>query len=591
MRSTLLQFIAFVALGSLASAQVPSTARSVPEWVKRSDTNTQLLLDVGAKFSPEEASGRGIEAVDTEILDLKPGYRERFRAGQAEAVKILKARLVAEKDPKVAQDLRILIEATERSIKGSAITQKYYVPYFSLPRRVFFGMNVLLNAQSTPKRREAAVVRLRKYAGLEPGTTPMLDLCIASTREGLKRLGLLPPIKTLVEQELANSDTLMDGVGQLVAKYQVPGYEEPLARLKQQVAVYNDFVRRELLPKARTDFHMPPEQYRFNLAQSGIDIPPQQLAEMAHKAFGEYQAQMESVAAQVAKAQGFASTDYRDVIRDLKKEQLVGEAIVPHYENRLKNIEEIIQREHLVTLPNRPAQIRLATAAETAANPVPQMMPPRLIGNQGEHGTFVLPLNLPPASGENAETLRYNDFTFGAASWTLIAHEVRPGHELQFDAMVEHGVSQARVIYALNGVNAEGWGLYAEWVLQPYMPLDGQLISLQFRLLRAARAFLDPELQSGKLTREQALAILERDVVLSQSMATQEVDRYTLVGPGQAPAYFYGFTKLLELRGDVERLQGKNFNQQKFHDTILSEGLLPPNLLHKAVYQDLGLKQ
>ena len=60
--------------------------------------------------------------------------------------------------------------------------------------------------------------------------------------------------------------------------------------------------------------------------------------------------------------------------------------------------------------------------------------------------------------------------------------------------MVEAGLSLARGLFAFNSVNTEGWGLYSEAVMLPYMPLDGQLISLQARLHRAARAFLDPEL-------------------------------------------------------------------------------------------------
>jgi hypothetical protein len=35
----------------------------------------------------------------------------------------------------------------------------------------------------------------------------------------------------------------------------------------------------------------------------------------------------------------------------------------------------------------------------------------------------------------------------------------------------------------------------------PHMPPDGQLVSLQFRLMRAARAFLDPELHMGRVSR------------------------------------------------------------------------------------------
>jgi uncharacterized protein (DUF885 family) len=119
--------------------------------------------------------------------------------------------------------------------------------------------------------------------------------------------------------------------------------------------------------------------------------------------------------------------------------------------------------------------------------------------------------------------------------------------------------------------------------MQPYEPPEGQLIALQNRLLRAARAFLDPELQLGKIQREDAKKILMTDVVLSDAMATQEADRYTFLAPGQAPSYFYGYTLLMGLRQDVEKQLGSKFNQQEFHDFILSQGLIPIHMLEREV--------
>jgi uncharacterized protein (DUF885 family) len=210
------------------------------------------------------------------------------------------------------------------------------------------------------------------------------------------------------------------------------------------------------------------------------------------------------------------------------------------------------------------------------------MQPPRLLGNHGERGTFVLPLNVP----SNGKMQNVDDFTFDAASWTLTAHEARPGHELQFDSIVERGVSIARAVFAFNSTNVEGWGLYAEWVMKPYMPLDGQLISLQHRMMRAARAFLDPELHMGKVTPAEALRVLKEDVVLSDAMANQEVERYTFRSPGQACSYFYGYSKLMELRAETEKLMGPKFNVKEYHDFILSQGLLPPALLRNAVLSE-----
>jgi uncharacterized protein (DUF885 family) len=217
------------------------------------------------------------------------------------------------------------------------------------------------------------------------------------------------------------------------------------------------------------------------------------------------------------------------------------------------------------------------------------MSPPPLLHNTGQKGEFVLPLNVPSATGGEAD--KYDDFTFDAVAWTMTAHEARPGHELQFDSMLEHGVSLARALYAFNSTNVEGWGLYAEWVMQPYEPVDGQLLTLQLRLLRDARAFLDSELQAGTVTQEQAQKVLENDVVLSHAFATEEVERFTFRSPGQANSYFYGYTKLLQLRKDTEAALGKKFDQKKFHDFLLAQGLLPPDLMREAVMKEFVASQ
>ena len=149
--------------------------------------------------------------------------------------------------------------------------------------------------------------------------------------------------------------------------------------------------------------------------------------------------------------------------------------------------------------------------------------------------------------------------------------------------MVERGVSLARSLFAFNSVNVEGWALYAEAEMKPYEPLDGQLFALQARLQRAARAFIDPMLNLGLMTRERAHDILTQDVGLSEAMTKQEVDRYTFRSPGQATAYFYGYIRLMELRTATEVALGPKFNRQAFNDFVIGQGLLPPPLLEKAV--------
>jgi uncharacterized protein (DUF885 family) len=575
--------VLFAVCSSAAPAQTEAAPKDQKEWIKRSNEYAQLLLKVQAKYAPEFAGRQGVEGLDDQVSQFPANRREQQKADARAALEQLRKALATEKDPLVKQDLQIMIKASEQNLRGQAMDEKYDMPYFSVAQLVFGGLRALLDDQVPQERRKSALVRLRKYAGVEPGYEPITEQAKARSIEWRKP-GQLGPAKVQVETDLARADFFINGIAQLFDKYKIDGYQEAFAKLKQQLTDYNAWVKQEILPKARTDFRLPPEEYAFSLEQFGIDIPQEQLTAMAHKAFTDYQQEMQEIAAKIAKEHGWKSTDYRDVIRELKKDQLVGEAILPQYEQTLKKIEEIIRQQRLVTLPERPARIRLASAAETAQQPAAHMDPPPLLNNTGQQGTFVLPLNVPTAPG-SAETKKIDDFTYTASTWTLVAHEARPGHELQFDSMVERGVSLARSLYAFNSTNVEGWGLYSEYITKPYMPLDGQLISLQLRLMRAARAFLDPELQSGKVKPEDAMRVLTQDVVLSEAFANTEVERYTFRAPGQATSYFYGYTRLLELRKDVEAKMGTKFDAMKFHDFILSQGLLPPDLLRKAVME------
>jgi uncharacterized protein (DUF885 family) len=76
---------------------------------------------------------------------------------------------------------------------------------------------------------------------------------------------------------------------------------------------------------------------------------------------------------------------------------------------------------------------------------------------------------------------------------------------------------------------------------------------------------------------------MEQDVVLSHAFAQEEVERFTYRMPGQANSYFYGYVKLLALRKEAEAALGTKFDQKQFHDFILAQGLLPPDLMREAV--------
>jgi uncharacterized protein (DUF885 family) len=554
-----------------------------PAWVATSNNYTKMLLEVEMKHSPESGSGEGLSEFDTKIGQPTFADEDQLRHENEQILVKLKSAAAEKQEKEVAQDLQILIRRMELNFREEDYRRAHVVPFLNASGAAYGGLHILLDDQTATERRPATVVRIREYAGLGNGYKPITEIFKQRVLEQMAKPNMTYPARNQIETELGRNSHYMEDVARLCQKYELKGWQEPLEILKKQLADYDAWTRTNVLPKARTDFRLPPEQYALNLEDFGIDIPPDQLTAMAHKAFTETQAEMQAVAVKIAKERNLPSSDYRDVIRELKNKQLIGDAILLFYENRLKEIEAIIRDKQLVTLPERPAKIRIASAAETVQQPAPHMQPPPFLHNTGQKGVFVLPLNIPAAPGEKAD--QYDDFAYDAASWTLTAHEARPGHELQFDSMLEHGISIARVNYAFNSTNVEGWGLYSEYITKPYMPLDGQLISLQLMLLRAARAFLDPELQSGKVQPDEAYRVLEKEVCLSHAFAEEEVERFTYRSPGQANSYFYGYTKLLALRADTEKALHGKLNVKAFHDFILAQGLLPPDLMRQAVME------
>ncbi|MGB7739779.1 MAG: DUF885 domain-containing protein [Steroidobacteraceae bacterium] len=570
--------VAAVLFATTAQAQQPAQQ---PAWITESNANAQPLLELLAKYVPEAASNWGVDGHDAEVTDLKPGVDQRFEADAERVATALEAKLPSTTDRQVKQDLQILI-ATARDQKAtSALTTRLMLPYADIPNMLFGSFQALLDPRVDRSRYPAALERLRKYTGREPGYEPITKLAQDRSTERFGETGLTGPWTAEVEQNLGNSQRYLQGIRDLFVKSGLKGYEKDLKTLASQVTGYDAWVRKEILPRARKTNLLPPEIYADNLKNVGVKMEPQALINRAVVGFMQTRDEMQSLARIIAKERGLASSDYKDVMRALKQQSIPNDRLLPTYNARLAAIEEIVRREHLITLPEREAVIRLATEAESAAQPAPHLSPPRLIGNTGEPAEFILPLENPNA----APGSKMDDFKFDAITWTLTAHEARPGHELQFAKMTEVGVSIPRAVFAFNSANVEGWALYAESFLKPYLPLEGQMGALQMRLMRAARAFLDPMVNLGQITPDAAKKFLMNEVLLSEPMAKQEADRYSFLSPGQATSYFYGYEKQLGIRARAELQLGGKFDVQSYHDFVISQGLVPPELLEQAVME------
>lgn len=576
------------ASGQTAQAQSPS-AQTVREAtpaasVARSDGFAESLLEVMRQFDPEEAASIGVVAAESSVGDVRPDAEARAEQAYRDLEKRFTRLATDEADVEAKADLAILADAcaqrADAHAKGdpSERGDRAYVP---VARSIYSSISGLLSEPVTDAHRLAASKRLKAYAGLD-GSTPLTEAAEQRLQAWLKSGEGLGPARTRLTRDIADTQTLLQGLAEDSRAAKVPDADAALKALETQLARYSTFLTEKVLPRANPDDRLTPAQYRRVLRERGIDMDPDLLAKVAREAFVETRKEAEPLLQAVAKSLGIPGADFKTVLTTLRKQQVPPAEVLSLYQRRQTEIDGLIRTHHLMTLPELPLTIRVASAAEGAMMAAPHYNMPSLMGNAGgtpgdggaNGGDFVLPA---PEASQGPRAM--DDFNSPAASWWLTAHEGHPGHALQFAAMMSQPMSLARRYFAFNSANCEGWGLYAEGLIYPHAPPEGQLAILQARLMRQAHAFLDIELNLGRITAADAHKVITDEVGMSEGWADLSIKRYTFMLPGQAPSYFFGARALEQIRNEVQAKLGRDFNLQAFNDFVLAQGLVPPTAL------------
>jgi uncharacterized protein (DUF885 family) len=168
---------------------------------------------------------------------------------------------------------------------------------------------------------------------------------------------------------------------------------------------------------------------------------------------------------------------------------------------------------------------------------------------------------------------------------TLAYHEAIPGHHTQIAIAQQLDLPSFRKASDFTAY-VEGWALYAEHLAyelgfyedDPY----GNLGRLQAEAFRAARLVVDTGLHADKWTFSEAVDFMVENTGMSENMIQGEVSRYISL-PGQATAYYIGYTKIMELRQNAMDMLGDQFSLKEFHNIILENGAMPLDILEQVV--------
>lgn len=163
----------------------------------------------------------------------------------------------------------------------------------------------------------------------------------------------------------------------------------------------------------------------------------------------------------------------------------------------------------------------------------------------------------------------------------LSLHEAVPGHHLQISIANEvDGLREFRRDVDSTAF-VEGWALYAERLgisMGLYENPYDDFGRLLYEMWRACRLVVDTGMHAFGMSRDDAIAFLQRNTALSRLNIEREIDRY-IGWPGQACGYKIGELEIRRIRSECEKRLGERFDLRAFHDHLLSAGPIPLNVL------------
>jgi len=342
---------------------------------------------------------------------------------------------------------------------------------------------------------------------------------------------------------------------------------------------YVAFLEGEVLPQARGEFAVGKDLFEEMLREDHLlDYTADELLEVGWKLLRDTRAQMETLAAKVAPGK-----TAREIIDEAKKDHPSPRELLAAYRREMERARRFVQEKGIVTIPEgETLRIRPTPPSMRPVIPYAAYMMPGPLEKKQEGTFLVTPVDRLAPRRVREEKLRGH---YRAKIPITALHEAYPGHHLQLVYANRHAKTLPRKVgSALSSLFVEGWAFYCEELMESLGFLDQpvqKLARLQDQLWRAARIVLDVSLHTGKMTVDEAIEFLVKEVGLERPNATAEVRRYT-GSPTQPMSYLIGKLEILKVIEEYKRCR-PGASLREIHDAILSCGSLPPKLLRERL--------
>jgi uncharacterized protein (DUF885 family) len=412
-----------------------------------------------------------------------------------------------------------------------------------------------------------------------------IDDTIANLRLGLAdgRVSSAEKVRRVVEQLDAELAKPLESWSMSTPSWgeQFPVQQRELAavvreQIEPAVVRLRDFLRDEVLPKARTDKEglaaLPDGDacYRASILNHvGLEMTPEELHQLGLAEIARTDTELAALGKKVLGAPDLAATIAK--LRDDKQLYFgTREEILKSAQHALDRANAAVPK-YFSVLPKVACVMREIPDYEAPYSTIAYYRQPHYDGTKpGEYFVNTYKPETRPR------------FELEALTW----HESVPGHHLQIAIAQELGALPA--FRKLDGSTAfvEGWALYTERLADEmglYSSDLDRLGKLSYDAWRASRLVVDTGIHAMGWSRQQAEEFMRAHTALTAINIANEVDRY-IGWPGQALAYKVGQLKILALRKEAEDALGKKFDVKAFHEVVLGAGAVTLPVLEERVH-------
>lgn len=334
--------------------------------------------------------------------------------------------------------------------------------------------------------------------------------------------------------------------------------------------------------QAKASFALGEGKYRIMLKlNEALDLPPNELL-----AIGMAQLRAEQQAfAQAARVVN-PRLSPQAVFRQIQQEHPTANDLIHFTRQSCEAIRQFVVAKQLVTVPSEVRAKVVATPpfllGATAAMDTPGAFE---MPQAGEAYYYITPPSARWTPQQQAEWLTmFNRYTIEMIS----IHEAYPGHYVQFLQLKQSKVSKLRKLFGSYAF-IEGWAHYTEQMMweegfggqQPVVRAKYRMAQLAESLLRLCRLIVSIQQHTHGWSVAKSTQFFIDNAYYAPKPAYEEALRGTY-DPGYL-SYSLGKIQILSLRKTYRKQIGKTFSLKQFHDTLLSNGMLPLALLQKIL--------